>query len=178
MFKLEQTHENVWCGQLIKFEIYLADDFSDVANISQVYGILLNSKNEILLVSGNGTRWILPGGGVEKGETLIETLNREVYEEAAVVLNQKSIKPLFFQKCFLKDKKEKWVLDAIQARFLARIEREDVFVADPDMGDINFQKFVPIQELDMYLKWGQTTEFIKREALKYLEEEFRVKNNP
>jgi len=55
------------------------------AHIVAVDGIVLNEKNEILLVKNRlSGSWTLPGGQVETGENLIEALVREIKEESGI----------------------------------------------------------------------------------------------
>lgn len=46
--------------------------------------IILNDKNEILLVLHNAGHWGLPKGHVEEGETEVQTAIREVKEETNI----------------------------------------------------------------------------------------------
>lgn len=50
--------------------------------VTQVYGLCLTSDHQLLLVSQDGESWTLPGGRPEPGETHVDTLTREVWEEA------------------------------------------------------------------------------------------------
>jgi len=57
----------------------------------RVAGICLDKKNRLLLVNHqkNGkSYWLLPGGGVEYGETLHEALKREFMEEMTLKIKK------------------------------------------------------------------------------------------
>lgn len=69
-------------------------DEIDLSQAKQSYGIILNKENELLLCyNSDSGLWILSGGTAEAVETTIDTLIREVYEESAVTVDSKTIKP-------------------------------------------------------------------------------------
>ena len=47
-------------------------------------GIVINDKNEILMVKNDRAGWVFPGGQVEVGENVIDAVKREVMEETGV----------------------------------------------------------------------------------------------
>lgn len=47
-------------------------------------GIVINEKDEILMVKTHNYDWVFPGGQVEVGENVIDALKREIMEEAGV----------------------------------------------------------------------------------------------
>lgn len=73
----------------------------------RIAAIILNNKNEILLVNhkkNNKSYWLFPGGGIEYGETFEQALKRELKEE--LNLKMKNIKNLvFFNETIYPDKK-------------------------------------------------------------------------
>ncbi|WP_059170400.1 NUDIX hydrolase [Bacillus sp. FJAT-27445] len=54
--------------------------------VDVVYGLIVNEENRVLMVKNEGAGWTLPGGAVEKGETLTTALIREVMEETGLVV--------------------------------------------------------------------------------------------
>lgn len=52
-----------------------------------VGALIINEKNELFLMKSNGKfgeEWIVPGGKVEFGETLVNALRREIKEETNI----------------------------------------------------------------------------------------------
>lgn len=47
-------------------------------------GIVINEKNEVLMVKTHNAGWVFPGGQVEVGENVIHAVKREVMEEAGI----------------------------------------------------------------------------------------------
>ncbi len=56
-------------------------------------GVVLNKKNQVLVVSQHGNSWSLPKGHIDAGEDALKAAKREIYEEAGI-RNLKLIKPL------------------------------------------------------------------------------------
>lgn len=56
---------------------------------TKISGLILNNKKELLLFRNeNSSVWTCPGGKTEPGESDLECLTRELYEEANIVLKQ------------------------------------------------------------------------------------------
>lgn len=66
---------------------------SDITEIvKRVKVLIVNSNNEILLGYSHND-YQFPGGHVEEGETLLQTVKREVEEETGIILDISSIEP-------------------------------------------------------------------------------------
>ncbi len=70
--------------------------------VKRVKILLINSKNEVLLGYSHNT-YQFPGGHVDDGESLIQTVNREIQEETGMILNVKNIKPFACAIGYYKD---------------------------------------------------------------------------
>lgn len=62
------------------------------------YGIVIHDDNVLLLSCKHTGKYWLPGGGLEKGENLEDSLKREIQEEAGAKI--KDIKPCFFKEIY------------------------------------------------------------------------------
>lgn len=63
------------------------NNFKIPLHIIAVAGIVINEKNQILMVNSNNYGWAFPGGQVEEGENLINALKREVFEETGIKIS-------------------------------------------------------------------------------------------
>lgn len=136
-----------------------ANDLQKYSPLTQAYAICYNDQGEALVLDQKGDgAWTLPGGTVEPGETTVETLQREVMEEADITITD--IKLLGVQEV-ISDKPMHY-----QTRYIAKIKELLPQTIDPAKGRIHERKFVPISQINEYLKWGLTGQaiFAKAEA--------------
>ncbi len=123
--------------------------------VTQVYGLVFNEKNQILIVHNCKNKlWQLPGGKPEKGENYYQTLCRELVEEANIILDKSSIIDGFYQNVYKNDE-----LSCIQLRCCARPKVINKFISDPDES-ITEIKWIDIVEIDSYLPWGKALDCI------------------
>lgn len=80
-------------GQRLETEVYI--------DRPGAYAILLNDKEEICLVNERG-RYTLPGGGCDPGESLEETVCREVKEETGYDIQIITTLDTAIQYCYAK----------------------------------------------------------------------------
>lgn len=120
--------------------------------VTQVYGIIFNDKNEILVCRESSSgKWQIPGGHPEKGESFEDTLHREVLEEVDVEIE--NIKPLGVFKVEFSDDPEKIIY---QSRFVAKLKKLMPQTPDPANDNTWERKFVPAKDINEYVKWGET----------------------
>ncbi len=155
----------VWDGKKYLLTWIRDDNLEKYTPVVQVYGIVFNDNNEILIgQSKPGSSWTIPGGSTEPRETIEETLRRELVEEVDVTVSK--IFPLGAQKVEPQDAENK--SDAYyQIRCVALLDKLLPQTPDPDPkhGRTWERKFVPMEKVTKYVHWGKTGAVIFREAV-------------
>ncbi len=144
-------NETISNGNKVRFTWMYGADFTKYAPITQSYGIVFDTNGNIVLVQWENGEWGLPGGTPEKGETPLDTLNREFMEEVDIEIKNPIL--LGVQKAELIGKKSACVY---QVRFVGLVKRIHAPTPDPDGGLINKRKFVNHKLIKKYINWGAT----------------------
>lgn len=116
---------------------------------TQVSAYVFNDEGEMLIVKNEGANtWTIPGGHPEAGETKLETLAREMMEEAC---------------CTLKDINYLGALNIVepgrdyyQLRYTAHVDKLKPFVQEMEISE---RLFVKLEELKKYITWADGIAF-------------------
>jgi ADP-ribose pyrophosphatase YjhB (NUDIX family) len=130
------------------------------ANTTQALGLCFTHDAQIVLVTWNDVDWTLPGGTIEPGETLEQTLAREVWEEACA-----RVRACAYIGCQRVEHLDDDRPTYYQTRFWARVELEP-FVAAHEM---TARRLVTPGEFRDTLFWGR-----ERTAALILERGLRI----
>jgi ADP-ribose pyrophosphatase YjhB (NUDIX family) len=119
-----------------------------LAETTQALGICFTANCRIVLVTWNGTEWSLPGGSLEPGETLEQTLAREVAEEACA-----HVETSRYIGCQRVEELDGDGVPYYQTRFWARVELRE-FRPEHEM---TARRLVAPSEFRATLFWGAET---------------------
>ncbi len=120
--------------------------------LRNIYGFCVNKNNKVALVRDKGeTRFTLPGGGVQEGESGIEALNREFIEE--VQFYPQNIKLLGSLEVVRTDPSGNIIDHQQQVRFVCSIDKPGKFIPEKDGWETVERIFVSVEDLSKYLEW-------------------------
>lgn len=129
----------------------------------QVYALgNLDGKVPVVYYDENPEDYNLPGGNVEEGESIEETMRREVQEEANLVVT--SWEPLGYQKCTRPDTGQ----ITYQFRAYAEMKKEAEFISDPGGGVLGYIE-VDLTKLNDHIHYGAVGERLAQLAGKYFD---------
>ncbi len=114
--------------------------------VRQVYGFIFNFDGRILLLEDQG-EYNLPGGKSERGESLAETLIREVLEEVQITITSS----IYLGYQFISTEEE-----FAQVRLVAWIDKILQATPDPSTGRQYKRLLVPPIQVSELLKWGES----------------------
>ena len=154
-----------WNGQKVTYTWIPTNDIEKYQPIRNIVGICLNDKHEVLICQETKEEgWKLPGGRPENNETPIETLERELMEEVDIVVE--NIKAIGTQRVDFPNNPKQSEGDLFyQVRYFCKIKKILPQTIDPDTEVLYDRKFIPIIELNKYLKWGEIGEAIINKVL-------------
>ena len=124
-------------------------DGFEIANqkYTQVSGYVFNDDNQLLIVK-NGKTWTIPGGHPEQGETQLETLHRELMEEACVTLDNIN----YLGAVEVVENGETYY----QLRYTTRVKELLPFNQEWEICE---RLFVNLDDLPNYIKWANGVTF-------------------
>lgn len=137
--------------------------------ITQVHGVCMNGQNQILIVRGSDGKWILPGGTVQPGEDLSQTLSREFREE--VNIEVASVRTIGLQLVKCKPGVDPNGTLFYQLRVICEPFKFLPHEEDPDTGKISEWKWISYADLGNYINWGPCGDSMFMDAMRLRSQE-------
>ena len=124
--------------------------------VNGVHAYCFCNHKLVLVYDGKKGTWTPAGGGTEIGESVEDTVVREVKEETNMKVLKQQI--IGYQEIFEPNK------ISVQTRSICIVEPYGPFVSDPD-GDITEIKLIDPKDYKQYFDWGEIGDYIMQRAL-------------
>jgi len=143
------------------FEYHEVDSFEDLPRdeITQCYAVAFHSEKIVIVHNEKRDTWGLVGGSTEEGETIEETLIREIKEESNMAVLK--CVPIGYQKVTDTTGAQK---PFYQLRYFAIVEPLGPFETDP-AGTVDKMLEVETSDYKKYFDWGEIGDAIVGRAL-------------
>ena len=114
------------------------------------YALIMNNEHVLLIQAGQHNQWELPGGGVELGETPLQGLQREVFEETGYWVEAVDETPIFLKNDFFYALDIDEYFQSLFMVFRARLMHGRPETGHIDPEEIAAVKWIRLDELDQY----------------------------
>jgi len=141
------SEKSSFAGRPLTLIWHQTDSWPADAKISQVSAFCVSDAGLILIIK-NEHGWGLPGGHPEENETVSQALEREVWEEAGVVIKSRQL--VGYVEVDDPDNKNIEGKHYLQLRFLCPIAEIKDFTADFETSERNFVK---PEQLPQFISW-------------------------
>lgn len=131
--------------------------------VRQVYAWFITSDKQIAIV-GRKDKFQFPGGKPEQSETFLQTLERELYEESGIILNDYNVTPRFFGYYLVENDTSGDSRPYLQIRYLVSVDvkSSDIELSVnerlEDTDTLEEVKFVSLEELPNHIPWTEGLE--------------------
>jgi 8-oxo-dGTP pyrophosphatase MutT (NUDIX family) len=151
---------------------WFASDSVSVAHqnlpVTQVYGWIFIANKKLVAVSKDEIKWQFPGGHPETGESLLETLVREIWEETGIDIKGLEKTAVFFGYYVVEELNDQNQVTKkyLQVRYLLKLHKHDSELdlktneSEEDIETVHMQfvKTFTLPELFTHIKWLEASD--------------------
>lgn len=146
-------------GKIYKFRYYESANYNilDKSKIKQIYGVCFYQDQMVIVLNGKKRTWGLVGGKPENGESIQQTLEREVQEES-------NMQVLRWRPIGVQEVTNPNGIVNYQLRVVCKVKPFGNFILDP-AGTITEVKQIDPKDYKNYFDWGAIGEKIIQRAI-------------